>query len=87
MNSVFINFIYLIASVLFILGIRGLTHPRTAVKGNLLGAGGMLLAVIATLLDQQIFGVGLNTYAVILGGLILGAAIGATPGTKAPSKP
>ena len=82
MNSVFINFIYLIASVLFILGIRGLTHPRTAVKGTLLGAGGMLLAVIATLLDQQIFGVGWNTYAVILGGLILGAAIGATLALK-----
>ena len=42
------------ASVLFILGIRGLTHPRTAVRGNLLGATGMLLAVVATLLDQQI---------------------------------
>lgn len=82
MDSVFINFIYLIASVFFILGIRGLTHPRTAVQGNLLGAGGMLLAVIATLLDQQIFGVGFNTYAVILGGLILGGAIGATVALK-----
>jgi len=81
-DSVFINFIYLIASVFFILGIRGLTHPRTAVQGNLLGAGGMLLAVIATLLDQQIFGVGFNTYAVILGGLILGGAIGATVALK-----
>ena len=44
----FINLIYLGASVLFILGIRGLTHPRTAVRGNLLGATGMLLAVVAT---------------------------------------
>ena len=41
MDSVFINLIYLAASVLFILGIRGLTHPRTAVRGNLLGATGM----------------------------------------------
>ena len=44
-----INLVYLAASVLFILGIRGLTHPRTAVRGNLMGATGMLLAVAATL--------------------------------------
>ena len=77
MDSV-INLIYLAASVLFILGIRGLTHPRTAVRGNLLGATGMLLAVVATLLDQQIFGGGTQALAVILAGVVLGGAIGAT---------
>ena len=41
-----INILYLVASVLFILGIKGLTHPRTAVRGNLLGATGMLLAIV-----------------------------------------
>ena len=40
---------YLVAAVLFILGIKGMTHPRTAVRGNLLGAAGMLLAVVVTL--------------------------------------
>ena len=35
-----INLLYLVASVLFIVGIKGLTHPRTAVRGNLLGATG-----------------------------------------------
>ena len=49
MISVLIDFTYLLASVLFIFGIKGLTHPRTAVRGNLLGATGMLLAVVATL--------------------------------------
>ena len=49
MISVFIDFTYLLASVLFIFGIKGLTHPRTAVRGNLLGATGMLLAVVALL--------------------------------------
>ena len=49
-----INFAYLVASVLFILGLKGLTHPRTAVRGNMLGALGMLLAIGVTLLDQQI---------------------------------
>ena len=77
MDSV-INLIYLAASVLFILGIRGLTHPRTAVRGNLLGATGMLLAVVATLLDQEILGTGSEAYGLILGGVVLGAAIGAT---------
>ena len=78
MDSVFINLIYLAASVLFILGIRGLTHPRTAVRGNLLGAAGMLLAVVATLLDRQVCGAGPQAFAVILAGVVLGAAIGAT---------
>ena len=72
-----INLVYLAASALFILGIRGLTHPRTAVRGNLLGASGMLLAVVATLLDRQIFGAGAEAFAVILAGVALGGAIGA----------
>jgi len=77
-DTVLIDLTYLVASVLFILGIRGLTHPRTAVRGNLFGAGGMLLAVVATLLDQQIFGAGPEAFAWILGGVVLGATIGAT---------
>jgi NAD(P) transhydrogenase subunit beta len=44
-----INLSYLVASVLFIVGLKGLTHPRTAVRGNLLGACGMLLATVAVL--------------------------------------
>ena len=44
MNSPLVNLIYMISSVLFILGLKGLTHPRTAVRGNLLGGLGMLLA-------------------------------------------
>ena len=78
MDSTVINLIYLVASVLFILGIRGLTHPRTAVRGNLLGATGMLLAVVATLLDRQIFGAGTDAVVWIVAGVGLGAAIGAT---------
>ena len=68
---------YLVASVLFILGIRGLTHPRTAVRGNLLGATGMLIAVIATLLSNQVFGSGVEGLGVILAGVTIGGAIGA----------
>ena len=82
MDDVFIDLIYLLASVLFILGIRGLTHPRTAVRGNLTGASGMLLAVVATLLDSQVFGSGLAGFGVILAGVALGSAIGATLAVK-----
>ena len=48
MGITLINFAYLVASVLFILGLKGLTHPRTAVRGNLMGSAGMLLAVVVT---------------------------------------
>lgn len=45
---------YLVAAVLFIFGIKGMTHPRTAVRGNMLGATGMFLAVLVTLLQQGV---------------------------------
>ena len=67
-----VNFAYLVASAMFILGLRGLTHPRTAVRGNLLGAAAMLIAVVATLLDRRIV-----DFTTIAAGLVLGAAIGA----------
>ncbi len=62
---------YLFASVLFIFGIKGLTHPRTAVRGNMLGAMGMFVAAVVTLLAK-----GLD-FKIILAGVCVGAAIGA----------
>ncbi len=67
-----VNIAYLVASVLFIMGLKGLTHPRTAVRGNLLGAMGMLLAIVVTLWDQRII-----SFEIILIGLVVGSAIGA----------
>jgi NAD(P) transhydrogenase subunit beta len=61
---------YLIASVLFIAGLKGLTHPRTAVRGNLLGAVGMFIAVIVTLLVT-----GVSPW-VWFTGILVGTAIG-----------
>ena len=72
MNATLINFAYLVASVLFIFGLKGLTHPRTAVRGNLLGAVGMLIAVVVTLLDHQVVSLEYIVY-----GLALGALVGA----------
>jgi H+-translocating NAD(P) transhydrogenase subunit beta len=63
---------YLVAAVLFILGLKGLAHPRTAVRGNLLGSLGMLIAVAVTLLEQSIV-----DYRAIVAGLLVGAVAGA----------
>ncbi len=79
MQQNLINIAYLVASVLFILGVKGLTSPRTAVRGNLLGAMGMLVAVVATLLDQHIV-----RFELILAGVVVGAAIGAAAARKVP---
>ncbi len=71
--QVLVNLAYLVASVLFILGLKGLTHPRTAMRGNAMSAAGMLLAIVVTLLHWQIVG-----YTVVVIGLVVGAAIGAS---------
>ena len=73
-----INLAYLAASVLFIFGLVNLSHPRTAVRGNLFGATGMLIALIATLVDRNIIAAGANGYLIIFAGLLVGGAIGAT---------
>ena len=77
MRADLIDLTYLLASILFILGIRGLTHPRTAVRGNLLGATGMFLAVAATLADREVLGAGAPGLGRIAAGVVLGAAVGA----------
>ncbi len=63
--------LYLVAAVLFILGLKRLSSPATARNGNRLASFGMLLAVVVTLLDQQIV-----DYVWLTVGLVVGAAIG-----------
>ena len=72
-----INLIYIVASILFIRGLKGLTHPRTAVRGNLMGACGMLLAIIVTLFAKEIV-----DFKVIIAGVVVGGAIGAVLAIK-----
>ncbi|WP_100656915.1 NAD(P)(+) transhydrogenase (Re/Si-specific) subunit beta [Alteromonas flava] len=67
-----VNAAYILAAILFILGLKLLSHPASARKGNGVSALGMLLAVVVTLLDQNII-----SYHYIVGGMLLGAAIGA----------
>ena len=57
MSPDLIDICYLIAATLFIVGLKGLTKPRTAVRGNLIGALAMLIAVAATMLHQDIVSV------------------------------
>jgi NAD(P) transhydrogenase subunit beta len=70
-NPIWIDLAYLLAACLFILGIKGLAHPRTAVRGNLVGALGMLIAAVVTLLAR-----GLD-FGVILAGAAAGGLTGA----------
>jgi H+-translocating NAD(P) transhydrogenase subunit beta len=67
-----INLAYLVAAVLFIMGLKGLSSPRTAVRGNMLGALGMLIAIVATLVDKQVLSFGW-----IIAGMVVGGGIGA----------
>lgn len=66
-----IQLTYLVAASLFILGLKKLGSPATARNGNLVAAVGMLLAIIATLLDQHVL-----NYEMILVGLAIGSVIG-----------
>ena len=69
----------LIASILFLLGLRGLSHPESARRGMNMAACGMLIAVAGTLLSRSIV-----TYEWILGGLVVGTVIGIPMGLWVP---
>jgi NAD(P) transhydrogenase subunit beta len=77
---------YVVASVLFILCLRGLAGPQTARRGLVLGEVGMLIAVVGTLLHRDII-----RYDWIFAGLLLGSVIGVAisawiPMTKMPER-
>ncbi|HVP38153.1 MAG TPA: NAD(P)(+) transhydrogenase (Re/Si-specific) subunit beta [Candidatus Saccharimonadales bacterium] len=79
--KLFVELAYLAAAILFILGLKMLSSPVSARRGNLTAAWGMGLAVVATVFDQAVFGrlaegsfVGL---AIILAGMLVGSLIGA----------
>ena len=82
MNTSLINLAYLAASIFFIFGLIQLSHPRTAVRGNLYGAVGMLIAIVATLVDREILGAGATAWTVVVAGLIVGSAAGAIMAVK-----
>ena len=69
---------YLIGSITFIVGLKMLSHPETARKGNLVAAVGMGLAIFATifLYKSPETGACLGNYPWIFGGLIIGTVLG-----------
>ena len=70
-SSDFVTACYIVAFSLFILGIRQGTHPRTARRGNLIAAAGMLIAIVITL-SLDVIGNG----ALIVTGIAIGTAVG-----------
>lgn len=85
-TGMIISLSYLVAGVFFILCLQGLSSPKGARRGLMLGEAGMLVAVVATLLHQDII-----RYEWIIAGLLLGSVIGVSisatiPMTKMPER-
>jgi len=71
-RSEIIAYIYLVAAVLFIWGLKQMSSPATARRGNLLSSVGMLIAIVATLFEAQVI-----SYWQIALGIVVGGCIGA----------
>ena len=67
---------YLVASVTFILGLKMLSNPATARRGNLIAAGGMIIAIAGTIFLYENEGKKLGNYAWIFSAIIIGSVIG-----------
>ncbi len=63
--------IYLVSAALFIMGMKRLQSPDTARNGNMMSGIGMLIAIVVTLLDQQIL-----SFQVIIAGVVVGGGLG-----------
>lgn len=71
LNTDFFAFAYLVATILFIFGLKGLSHPKTALRGNRLSMLSMGFAVMVTFFHPNV-----SNYYLILAGLAIGALIG-----------
>jgi proton-translocating NAD(P)+ transhydrogenase subunit beta len=78
-QTYFIEFSYLLASILFILGLKGLSHPETAKRGMHLAEFGMTMAIIGTLMHFEIV-----SYTWIIVGLLVGGLLGLAMGVWVP---
>ncbi len=74
-----IEIAYMAAAVMFIFGLKMLSKPATAVRGNLLSALGMFVAIVATLLDKQII-----SFEWIIVGAVIGSVIGGVAAVRVP---
>ena len=72
LSSYFMEATYLVASILFVLSLKGMSHPETARRGMFLAEGGMFAAIVGTLVGAHIV-----TWVWIIAGLTVGSIIGA----------
>lgn len=72
LSTYFMEATYLIASILFVLALKGMSHPETARRGMFLAEGGMFAAIVGTLIGAHII-----TWVWLLSGLAIGSIIGA----------
>jgi H+-translocating NAD(P) transhydrogenase subunit beta len=81
MSENFASFLYLVSGVLFIMALRGLSHPTTSRQGNLYGMVGMGIAIVTTLLlARPTFG----GFLMIVVGIAIGGSIGAVIARRIP---
>src|SRR5580692_5094886 len=82
MGNTILQLSYLIGSVTFIMGLKMLSHPDTARKGNLIAAAGMIIAIFATIFLYEQEGQRLHNYAWIFGALVIGTIVGTMAAKK-----
>src|SRR5690349_19294984 len=76
------SLLYLVSGVLFILALRGLSHPTTSRQGNLYGMVGMALAIVTTLVGAP--PASLGAWLLVLIGLGVGGGVGAVVARRVP---
>ncbi|SDE68886.1 NAD(P) transhydrogenase subunit beta, partial [Rhodococcus tukisamuensis] len=73
-----VTILYIVAFAMFIYGLSGLTGPKTAVRGNYIAAVGMVIAVVAVLIDVR----DTDNWLLIAGGLLVGIVLGVPPALR-----
>ena len=76
MENALLELCYLVGSITFIIGLKMLSHPDSARKGNLVAAVGMTLAIVATIFLYRYNGESLHNYLWIFSGLAIGSIVG-----------
>ncbi|MDG3012686.1 NAD(P)(+) transhydrogenase (Re/Si-specific) subunit beta [Rhodococcus sp. D2-41] len=76
--SYLVSILYIVAFGMFIYGLMGLTGPKTAVRGNYIAAVGMLIAVVAVLIDIR----DSSNWILIVAGLVVGVVLGVPPALR-----
>lgn len=81
-----VTMLYGISAIFFVFGLKMMSSPRSARRGNMVASFGMLIAIVVTLLDPEMFPVASQTGAIatVIAGVVVGSAIGAFAAWKVP---